>query len=81
MIHHARKKENMDGEIYGIATDSTEWAFAHIDNKSRVFHPPTSPLPSRRPLPSNMLFSPNRISLILLSVVLDMVPTMAISWL
>ncbi|KAL3439645.1 hypothetical protein BDV09DRAFT_201744 [Aspergillus tetrazonus] len=35
MIHHARKKENMDGEIYGIATDSTEWAFAHIDNKSR----------------------------------------------
>jgi hypothetical protein len=39
MIHHARKKETMDGEIYGIATDSTEWAFAHIDNKSRVFHP------------------------------------------
>ncbi|KAL4777674.1 hypothetical protein BDW60DRAFT_202557 [Aspergillus nidulans var. acristatus] len=35
MIHHARKKETMDGEIYGIATDSTEWAFAHIDNKSR----------------------------------------------
>ncbi|KAL4987076.1 hypothetical protein BDW68DRAFT_113820 [Aspergillus falconensis] len=35
MIHHARKKENMDGEIYGIATDSTEWAFAHIDSKSR----------------------------------------------
>ncbi|KAL6238652.1 hypothetical protein BDW75DRAFT_237098 [Aspergillus navahoensis] len=36
MIHHARKKESMDGEIYGIATDSTEWAFAHIDSKSRV---------------------------------------------
>ncbi|KAL5003317.1 hypothetical protein BDV10DRAFT_180451 [Aspergillus recurvatus] len=35
MIHHARKKEGMDGEIYGIATDSTEWAFAHIDSKSR----------------------------------------------
>ncbi|KAL4749288.1 hypothetical protein BDW72DRAFT_214175 [Aspergillus terricola var. indicus] len=35
MIHHARKKENMNSEIYGIATDSTEWVFAHIDNKSR----------------------------------------------
>ncbi|KAL4737014.1 hypothetical protein BDV11DRAFT_172371 [Aspergillus similis] len=35
MIHHARKKEDMDGEIYGIATDSTEWVFAHIDSKSR----------------------------------------------
>ncbi|KAL4975846.1 hypothetical protein BDW66DRAFT_151577 [Aspergillus desertorum] len=34
MIHHARRKENMDGEIYGIATDSIEWAFAHIDSKS-----------------------------------------------
>ncbi|KAL4818770.1 hypothetical protein BDW67DRAFT_182343 [Aspergillus spinulosporus] len=45
MIHHARKKENMDGEIYGIATDSTEWSFAYIDNKSRVVPPlpPFSP--------------------------------------
>ncbi|KAL4785785.1 hypothetical protein BJX76DRAFT_355834 [Aspergillus varians] len=35
MIHHARKTAGKDPEIYGIATDSSEWAFAHIDSKSR----------------------------------------------
>ncbi|RDW90609.1 uncharacterized protein DSM5745_02384 [Aspergillus mulundensis] len=35
MIHHARKKEGMECEIYGIATDSIKWQFAHIDGGSR----------------------------------------------
>ncbi|KKA19849.1 Uncharacterized protein T310_6173 [Rasamsonia emersonii CBS 393.64] len=35
MIHWARKKAGRNAAIYGICTDSYEWAFAHIDNKSR----------------------------------------------
>ncbi|KAL4927702.1 uncharacterized protein BDV17DRAFT_292445 [Aspergillus undulatus] len=39
MIHHARKvagKNNgNESDIYGLATDSHEFAFAHIDRKSR----------------------------------------------
>lgn len=35
-IHHARKLAGKDSEIYGIATDSREWAFAHINSKSQV---------------------------------------------
>ncbi|OJJ01355.1 hypothetical protein ASPVEDRAFT_28019 [Aspergillus versicolor CBS 583.65] len=34
-IHHARKLAGKDSEIYGIATDSREWAFAHINSKSQ----------------------------------------------
>ncbi|KAL4913282.1 hypothetical protein BDW62DRAFT_205709 [Aspergillus aurantiobrunneus] len=35
MVHHARKVAGKDAGIYGIATDSHEWAFAHIDGNSQ----------------------------------------------
>lgn len=41
MIHRARKKAGRNADIYGIFTDSYKWAFAHIDNKSRVRLPST----------------------------------------
>ncbi|KAL4965701.1 uncharacterized protein BDV14DRAFT_199795 [Aspergillus stella-maris] len=35
MIHHARKRCGKESAIYGLATDSYEFAFAHIDEKCR----------------------------------------------
>ncbi|KAL4958502.1 hypothetical protein BDW69DRAFT_179503 [Aspergillus filifer] len=39
MIHHARKASGKKSQIYGLATDSYKFAFAHIDEKSRESYP------------------------------------------
>ncbi|KAL3470882.1 hypothetical protein BJX99DRAFT_238559 [Aspergillus californicus] len=35
MIHRARKKVGRNAEIFGITTDTHEWKFEHLDNKSQ----------------------------------------------